>query len=117
MATTPQTQPSPALFFKTVNAYQETEAMRAAIELDLFTAIDEGAQDARAIAAKCQASERGVRMLCDYLTILGFLVKQDQTWRLTPDTAMFLSRKSPANLTSAIGFLALPMLREPFTRL
>ena len=70
---TPQPQASPALFFKTLNAYQETEALRAAIELDLFTAIDEGAHDAHAIGARCQASERGVRILCDYLTMIGFL--------------------------------------------
>jgi len=29
--------PSPALFFDTINAFPRTEALRAAIELDLFT--------------------------------------------------------------------------------
>lgn len=117
MATTPQPQVSPALFFKTINAYQETEALRAAVQLDLFTAIDEGADDPAAIAARCHASPRGVRILCDYLTIIGFLTKQDQTYRLTPDTAFFLSRKSPANITSTIGFLHEGMLTERFTNL
>src|SRR6266536_3446995 len=117
MATTPQPQPTPALFFKTMNAYQETEALCTAIELDMFTAIDEGAQDPKAIAAKCRASERGIRILCDYLTILGFLAKQDGTYRLTPDTAMFLSRKSPANLSAAVGFLHSPMIMEPARRM
>jgi hypothetical protein len=32
-------QPSPALFFETMNAYQRTEALKAAIELGVFTAI------------------------------------------------------------------------------
>src|SRR5690348_4198860 len=117
MASTTQSQVSPALFFKTMSAYQETEALHAAIQLDLFTAIDEGAQDAPAIAARCHASARGVRILCDYLTIIGFLTKQDETYRLTPDTAFFLSRKSPANITSAVGFLHGPMLRERFNNL
>jgi 2-polyprenyl-3-methyl-5-hydroxy-6-metoxy-1,4-benzoquinol methylase len=114
---TSQPQPSPALFFKTMNAYQETEAVCAAIELDLFTAIDEGAHDAKAIAARCQASERGVRILCDYLTILGFLTKQNGLYGVTPDTAMFLSRKSPANLSSAVGFLHSPAIMEPSKRM
>jgi ubiquinone/menaquinone biosynthesis C-methylase UbiE len=105
MSSTPQPQVSPALFFKSINAYQETEALRAAIQLDIFTAIDEGAHDAAAIAARCHASERGVRILCDYLTILGFTTKEGSNYRLTPDTAFFLSRKSPANVSSAIGFL------------
>jgi SAM-dependent methyltransferase len=100
-----------------MNAYQETEALRAAIELDLFTAIDEGAHDAAAIAARCQASERGVRILCDYLTIIGFLTKQDFRYFVTPDTAMFLSRRSPANIGSAIGFLHSARLTEPFQHL
>ena len=96
-----------------MNAYQETEALYAAIQLDLFTAIDEGARDPKAIAAKCQSSERGIRILCDYLTIIGFLTKQNGSYALTPDTATFLSRKSPANLSAAIGFLHSPMITEP----
>ena len=36
------TEPSPILFFETVNAYQRTEVIKAAIELDLFTSIGEG---------------------------------------------------------------------------
>ena len=117
MAGTPQAQPSPALFFKTMNAHQETEALVSAIELDVFTAIDEGARDPKTIAAKCKASERGIRILCDYLTIIGFLSKQNDAYSLTPDTAMFLSRKSPANMSSAIGFLHSPALMEPSRRL
>src|SRR4030095_15073018 len=105
MASTPQPQVSPQLFFKTMNAYQESEALRAAIQLDVFTAIDEGAQDAAAIAARCQASPRGTRILCDYLTIIGFLTKQEEKYQLTPDTAFFLSRKSAANVSSAVGFM------------
>src|SRR5437868_3592342 len=117
MASTPQPQVSPALFFKTINAYQETEALRAAIQLDIFTAIDEGAQDPEAIAARVQATPRGVRILCDYLTIIGFLAKEDRNYRLTPDTAFFLSRKSPANITSAVGFLHEARLTERFSSL
>ena len=39
--------------------------------VDSFTAIDEGAQTTAAIAKRCAASERGIRILCDYLTTLA----------------------------------------------
>jgi ubiquinone/menaquinone biosynthesis C-methylase UbiE len=100
-----------------MNAYQETEALQAAIELDLFTAIDEGATDSETIATRCHAAPRGVRILCDYLTIIGFLTKQGTTYHLTPDTAFFLSRKSPANISSTIGFLHSARLTARFSRL
>ena len=73
---TPNTpQLSPERIFTAGNAYQQTAALRAAIELELFTAIGDGAQTVPAIAAQCKASERGTRILCDYLTIVGFLTK------------------------------------------
>ena len=34
-------QPSPEHFFETINAHQQTASLKAAIELDLFTAIGE----------------------------------------------------------------------------
>jgi hypothetical protein len=66
----PTQQPSPELFFETVNAFQRTAALNSAIELDLFTAIGEGARTPAALAVRCKASERGMRILCDYLTPL-----------------------------------------------
>ena len=97
--------PSPQLFFDTAQAYQRTAALRAAIELDLFTAIGDGAETVPAIAAQCEASERGTRILCDYLTIIGFLTKTDGRYQLTLDSGVFLSKRSPAYFGSVIGFL------------
>ena len=70
-------QPTPALLFDTINAHQRTEAIKTAIELSLFTAIAEGKTTAREIAQSCGASERGTRILCDYLVIMGFLTKEN----------------------------------------
>ncbi|HEV2913428.1 MAG TPA: class I SAM-dependent methyltransferase [Pyrinomonadaceae bacterium] len=107
-------EPSPILFFDTINAYQRTAALKAAIELDVFTAIAKGAVTAQAIAEECGASERGTRILCDYLVIIGFLNKQAQSYGLTPDSAMFLNKDSPAYVGGAIEFLLSPMLLEGF---
>ncbi|HTC76035.1 MAG TPA: methyltransferase dimerization domain-containing protein, partial [Edaphobacter sp.] len=74
-AAMPPQQPTPERFFGAINAYEQTEAMKAAVELEIFTAIAEGNTAAAAIAKRCEASERGVRVLCDFLTIHGFLTK------------------------------------------
>lgn len=105
---TPGTQPSPELLFETINGFQRTAAIKSAIELDLFTAIAEGANTAAAAAKKCKASERGMRILCDYLTVLGFLTKSDGRYALTVDSATFLDKRSPAYIGSIAKFLTLP---------
>ncbi len=108
------TQPSPALFFDTMNAFQRTEALKAAIELDVFTAIGEGAGTAPEIALRCQTAERGIRILCDFLTVAGFLTKQGNRYALTPDSAAFLDRRSPACVAGAVRFLASPLLTQGY---
>lgn len=108
------TQPTPALLFDTINAHQRTEAIKAAIDLGLFTAIAAGNSSAREIAPACGASERGTRILCDYLVIIGFLTKQDNDYGLTADSAMFLDKKSPAYMGSVIEFMLSPMLIDNF---
>ena len=103
-------QPNPALLFQTINAYQRTEAMKAAIELEVFTAIGEGKKTAAEIAKRCGAAERGIRILCDFLTIMGFLTKIEESYSLTADSAMFLDKKSPAYMGGATKFMLSPML-------
>jgi len=105
-------QPSPQLFFQTINSHQRTEALKAAIELEVFTAIGEGNTAASAIANRCQSAERGVRILCDYLTIMGMLTKNGNEYALTLDSATFLDKRSPAYLGGAIEFLCSPELLE-----
>jgi ubiquinone/menaquinone biosynthesis C-methylase UbiE len=101
-------QPSPELFFQTVNAYQRTAALKAAVELDVFTAIGEGARTARELAARCETAERGMRILCDYLVVIGFLTKEDGRYGLTPDSAVFLDRRSQAYMGGTLEFLLTP---------
>jgi 2-polyprenyl-3-methyl-5-hydroxy-6-metoxy-1,4-benzoquinol methylase len=111
------TPPSPELFFETINAYQRTAALKAAIELDVFTALVDGAATAPAVAQRAGASERGTRILLDYLTLIGFLTKTGDTYQLTPDSAIFLNRRSPAYMGGTVGFLATPELVKNFDRL
>jgi len=109
MSSSPQTRaPSPGIIFDTLQAYHRSVALRGGIDLNLFTAIAEGNHSLSAIAARIKASEKGTRVLCDYLTMIGFLVKQGGEYSLTPDSAAFLDRRSPAYMGSMANFLMSP---------
>ena len=69
--------PNPMKIFDALNAYQQTMGIKGAVELDLFTHIADGADTAAELAKRCNAAERGVRILCDFLTINGLLTKAD----------------------------------------
>jgi 2-polyprenyl-3-methyl-5-hydroxy-6-metoxy-1,4-benzoquinol methylase len=107
---------SPELFFETANAYQKSAALKSAVELELFTLIGEGAT-APDLARRSGASQRGVRVLCDFLVINGFLQKQGDTYRNTADSAVFLDKKSPAYMGAAVEFLLSQELISTFDHL
>jgi ubiquinone/menaquinone biosynthesis C-methylase UbiE len=90
-------------------AYQRTAAMKAAIELDLFTAIGETMGTIPEVVQRTNAPERGVRALCDFLVVMGFLGKYvdepEARYSLTPDSAMFLDKRSPRYIGSATIFM------------
>lgn len=107
--------PSPELFFDTAFIHQRTAALKAAVDLDVFSAIHDGAHTPRDLAARRSASERGMRILCDYLTIMGFLTKSGHEYRLTPDSTVFLVKRSPAYLGGTLQFLCTPDLLRNFS--
>ena len=104
---TPSTtnRPTPERIFGLMNAFQQTAALKSGIELDVFTAIGGGANTPALLATKISASERGLRILCDYLTIMGLITKENGRYALTEESALFLDRRSPASLTAVTGFL------------
>ena len=105
------------MVFETLFAYQRTAALRAAIELDLFRAIGEGPGDPASIARRCSASERGIRILCDFLTVVGLLSKNEAGYGNTETSALFLDPRSPASMAPTARFLGDPMVQEPFHHL
>ena len=113
-----QTMPnvSPELFYETANAFQRTAALKAAIELEIFTVIGDGAT-ASEIATRCDASGRGIRILCDYLVIQGFFTKEGEIYKPTTDSAFFLSKSSPSYIGSAIEFIGSTAMRAGYDHL
>ena len=103
---------NPAPIFECFSAYQKTAAMQAAVDIGLFSAIAAAGAPAAAahIAKTCNASEKGVRILCDYWTVNGLLIKSGDTYGLTPEAAKFLDQKSPAYIGGVLGFINGPIV-------
>ncbi|HEX3571542.1 MAG TPA: class I SAM-dependent methyltransferase [Acidobacteriaceae bacterium] len=108
---------SPAGIFDMMLAYQRTAALKTAVELGVFGAVGQGANDVASIAKKCSSSERGIRILCDFLAIHGLLTKENGQYRNSPTSAVFLDPQSPACMGSATQFLGNPMMIDEFQRL
>jgi 2-polyprenyl-3-methyl-5-hydroxy-6-metoxy-1,4-benzoquinol methylase len=101
--------PSPANFIdRLFFGLQNAAALKAALELDVFTAIGEGATDAASLAARCAAAPRGIAALCDSLVVMGFLTKSSEHYALSADAAAFLDRRSPMCIAGIHDFLAAP---------
>src|ERR1035437_9561293 len=91
---------TPGLVFEMLQAHQRTAALKAAIDLDVFRAVGEGPGDVASIARHCKASERGIRILCDFLTIYGVL-----------------DPRPPSSWASIALFLGHQAMRDPYDHL
>ncbi|KQV28559.1 SAM-dependent methyltransferase [Rhizobium sp. Root1203] len=105
---------SPALVVDGMFAYRKTAALKAAIELELFTMIGGVGRTAKSLAAESGYAERGLRILSDFLVVSGFLTKNGEDYALTPSSQVFLDRRSPAYMGAAIDFLASPEMVSLF---
>lgn len=111
------TAPTPASIFEALEGFHLTAALKTAIELDLFSHIAAGADTVATLAAAANASERGVSVLADALVVTGFLQKDGSRYRLSPDAAAFLDRRSPAFMGTIAEFLTSPFTMEAFGQL
>src|SRR6516164_6710035 len=92
--------------------YQNTAALKAALELDVFTAVGEGCANVASLAERCRAAPQGIAALCDSLVVMGFLTKSSTSYALSSDAAVFLDRRSPACIAAIHEFLAAPEMVE-----
>jgi SAM-dependent methyltransferase len=97
---------SPIGIIEALDAYQISLALKGAIELEVFSHIADGAATPAEIAIRANASERGMRILCDFLAVRGFLTKSGSEYGLTPESNAFLNKRSPAYIGSVALFLA-----------
>lgn len=102
------------LFYTTVNAYYRTAAVKAAIELGVFDVVGEKGKTLAEIAKVCDASPRGIRILCRFLVSIGFLKNAGELFFLTREMALYLDKKSPGYLGGSIDFLLSPYIMDGF---
>ena len=110
----PMTHPDPSRILGAIGAYQHSQILKGAVELGLFTAISEGNTTVPALATRCSASERGIRILADSLAAMEFLVKTDGHYALTQDSAAFLDQNSPAYIGGICEFLNSPDIMSAY---
>ena len=115
MSASPDSVPlTPGRIHQALTSYQLAMAMKGAIELDLFTHIAAGAVTPAALAPLCGGTEKGVRVLCDFLTVHGFLSKRDGRYAAAPEIAPLLDRRSPLYMGSVAGFFTHPVMMAKY---
>jgi 2-polyprenyl-3-methyl-5-hydroxy-6-metoxy-1,4-benzoquinol methylase len=102
------TGPTPERIFQMINAFQASDALKGAIELGLFTALGRETRTAPDLARLVGGSEKGTRVLCDFLVVHGLLLKDGDRYRSAPDAALFLDKSSPAYFGSVGQFMLAP---------
>ena len=110
-----QNTPTPDRIMQLMYGFRSSAALKGAIELGLFTALGGEAKTAATLADTIGASERGVRILCDFLTIEGLLQKDGATYCSSPDSALFLNENSPAYFGTVARFMLSPDLVDNFS--
>lgn len=74
---------------QSINGFRDSRVLLTAVELDLFTAVGEGA-DAAAVARKLASDPRATESLLNALVALGLLAKHDGTFTNTATSARYL---------------------------
>ncbi len=104
----------PQQIWQIMTGFQHSAAFKAAVEIELFTKVAEGYKTPLEIGASCGASERGVRILADTLTVIGLLNKENNEYSLTDVSAAFLDKNSPMYLGSVVDFIMSPQQTRGF---
>jgi (2Fe-2S) ferredoxin/predicted O-methyltransferase YrrM len=79
-----------------IRGYMPSRCLLTALELDIFTAVGDGA-NAEQIGKKIHANARAAAMLLNALVSLGLLSKNGDDYKNTPDSARFFVQGSKDN--------------------
>lgn len=101
---------NPERVFETLMGFRSAAVLRTAIELDVFSHVQQGRRTPAALAGPTGASERGLRILLDALVAPELLTKTDGEYRLTPISEQFLVRGTPTYMGDASNIMTHPVL-------
>jgi (2Fe-2S) ferredoxin/predicted O-methyltransferase YrrM len=88
-----------------IRGYMPSRCLLTAIELDIFTAVGDGA-NAEQIGSKIHANGRAAGMLLNALVALGLLSKNGDQYQNTPDSRRFLVQNSKDNHRNGLLHIA-----------
>jgi hypothetical protein len=91
---------SPQMVAELMWSFARTRAVVTALDLNLFTELDQGRHTVRELAQAAHAGQPAVRMLLNALSAMQLLVNDGDGYRLTDEAQALLSRKSPRSLAS-----------------
>jgi SAM-dependent methyltransferase len=109
--------PDPAHIFDTLTAYWHTAALKAALDLDIFTTLGRRALTASQLAAASAADTGSLSALCDSLVSMGLLRKRNGRYHSAEDAARFLDATSPDSLATLPRFFNTPPVTTAFANL
>jgi 2-polyprenyl-3-methyl-5-hydroxy-6-metoxy-1,4-benzoquinol methylase len=89
---------TPTKILEQAGAFARSMALRAAIELELCDALDEGLDTAQKLAQNTKTSVRGMEMLLDALVAMELLTKEGETYQLTTEASTYLVQSKPTYL-------------------
>ncbi len=89
---------TPTKILEQASAFARSMALRAAIELEICDALDEGLNTAQKLAQNTKTSVRGIEILLDALVAMELLNKHGETYHLTPEAATYLVQSKPTYL-------------------
>ena len=88
--------PTPDSIMQVGLGFWASKTLLSAIELGLFTELAKQPEDRESIQGRLGLHERGVSDFLDALVALGFLEREDGTYRNTPETDLFLDKAKPS---------------------
>lgn len=87
---------SPENILKTGLAFWASKTLLTAVELEVFTLLAKGAQDAATLQHALGLHQRGTRDFLDALVAMGFLKREDGMYGNTPEADLFLDKAKPS---------------------
>ena len=88
--------PTPDSIMQVGLGFWASKTLLSAIELGLFTELAKQPEDLESIRGRLGLHERGASDFLDALVALGFLEREDGTYRNTPETDLFLDKAKPS---------------------
>ncbi len=98
-------QPDPRRIIEMASAFYDSCVLFSASDANVFGCLAQrSSADAQTVARDCGLDERATRLLLDACVALGLLSKAGENYANTPDTAIFLTPGSPADMRGALRY-------------